>query len=134
MKLYIDDIRDVPDGSWTLARTITEAIRTIDNYSKEITHISLDHDISHDVEVDGVNRPFPCKENFTAVARYIGAMYSRYPRFGGFERSGKYPIITIHSANPVGAKEMMLLFRGLKIDVEINPMMACNRYETTLDN
>lgn len=99
MKLYVDDIRETPDESWTLVRTITEAINTVSHFGWEIKEISLDHDISLDVRIDGQYRPFPSPDNFTAVAHFIGLFYSRYPEY-------KYPKITVHSANPTGAESI----------------------------
>ena len=74
MKLYIDDIRPAPDG-WQQARTVTDAIRFIEQFGLEVDEISIDHDISYAVEVAGTQRPFPSPENFTAVARYIYVYY-----------------------------------------------------------
>ena len=95
IKIYIDDIRDAP-GGWTLARNINEAIKLIEMFGA--THISLDHDISHDVKVDKTSRPFPCDECFCAVARYIVQYY--------WNPSREYPVITFHTANPNGAEKM----------------------------
>ncbi len=86
MKLYIDDTRPAPDESWTLVRTITEAIRIIDEQWLNITEISLDYDCG-----DGV-------ETFEPVARFIDLKSSRH--FEGL------PHITIHSQNPVGAEKL----------------------------
>lgn len=104
MKLYIDDIRPAPDG-WQQARTITDAIRFLDMFRREVTDISIDHDISYAVEVAGTQRPFPSPENFTAVARYLTAC--------GVLSMPSFNTVTIHSANPVGCKELQeILFCG----------------------
>jgi hypothetical protein len=73
MKLFIDDIRNAPDDSWIVVRTVTGAIRTL--ATMEVDFISLDHDISHQVSVDGNSRPFACLENFSAVCYFIGEKY-----------------------------------------------------------
>lgn len=115
MKIFIDDIRDVPDESWTLCRTITEAIRTINRFD-DIECISLDHDISHDVRIDGVYRPFPCEENYTAVAYYIGEKY-----VNDLDNDVP-PKVILHTANPVGAEMMKAILKGYSIPCEIKPM------------
>lgn len=120
MKLYIDDIRPAPDG-WQQARTVTDAIRFLDMFGGEVTEISIDHDISYAVEVAGTQRPFPSPENFTAVARYICAAY--------VEDLGKLEKITVHSANPVGAREIELLLDVLDIEVVVAPASRVNRLE-----
>jgi len=71
MKLFVDDIRNAPDESWTVARTINAAISFLETFEPEV--ISLDHDISHQVSVGSLSRPYPCDETFTAVAYYIKA-------------------------------------------------------------
>jgi hypothetical protein len=58
MKLFIDDLRNAPDDSWIVVRTVTGAIRAL--ATMEVDIISLDHDISHQVSVDGNSRPFAC--------------------------------------------------------------------------
>ncbi len=108
MKLFVDDIRNPPDDSWTLARTVTEAIRMIARYDFEV--ISLDHDISHPVSIGNeLIRPFPCGETFAAVAYYIVAKY--LPYFKGDLEWNKPPKIILHTSNTVAGHEMAMLFR-----------------------
>ena len=119
MKLYIDDIRYGPDNTWTVARTVNEAIRAIDRF--EFDEISIDHDISHQVVVGKLSRPYPCNETFGAVAYFIGQKYF------GVE---KLPKITLHSSNPIGAKEMEDVLNQYGIEAEIKPTgIPANRLE-----
>jgi len=92
MKLWIDDIRDAPEG-WTLARSISEAVTFISMYAPQITHISLDHDISIEVRVGGkkYNRPSP--DTFKVVALFCVALAL------SFKEDIKF---TTHSSNHVG--------------------------------
>lgn len=122
MKLYIDDIRNPPDDSWTLCRTVSEAIRALAQFNFE--EVSLDHDISHQVTVADVSRPFPCEETFQPVAYFIGVAY-RYEKTIGFDRN--IPKITIHSSNPVGGLEMQNILKGYGIDSELKPMGPAHR-------
>jgi hypothetical protein len=113
MKLFVDDLRPVPDGSWTLARTITEAINAIEQF--EFEEISLDHDICHHVkvffirkgsEVDPRNADMvACTENFKAVAKYLVAKYDR-KYISTDDKSLIRPKITIHTMNVVAADEL----------------------------
>lgn len=145
MKLYVDDIRDAPDSSWTLVRTISEAIRCIAFFQNDITEISLDHDISAEVMVNGVYRPFPTEETFQPVAYFIGIIYKDRAmakevgakitclsgdcpeRIGGECRHGMIPKITIHSANPIGAESMEYALGRYGIGCEIKPMREAYR-------
>lgn len=123
MKLYVDDIRNAPDESWMLVRTINSAIRFIEMYKTSITHISLDHDISHQVQVGSLSRPYPCEETFQAVAHYIGSVYSNE-----FE----CPEITVHSANPVGANSIADILKRYELHCKIVPERQANRLEMTV--
>lgn len=135
MKLYIDDIRYAPDESWTVIRTITEAIRCIAFWGNEITEISLDHDISAEVRVNGVYRPFPTDETFAAVAYFIAEKWWRDKAMEGMmtqeglhiARTITVPKITIHSANIVGCEAMALIIGRAGIPYEIKPMGQAHR-------
>lgn len=120
MKLYIDDIRPAPEG-WIQARTVTDAIKTIARFGRDITDISLDHDISMAVSVGGEYRPFPSPETFQAVAYYM-IEYYRSPN--------PKPNVVIHTANPVGGKELGLLLEGEYFPISIEPASRVNRLES----
>lgn len=116
MKLFIDDIREAPDG-WVLVTTVTNAIKFINRYRYEIKEISFDHDISYPVMVNGVSRPYPSPETFQAVAYYVNSMYGSTPE--------DWPKIFIHSANPIGAKEISNILLGF--DITIKPYGPATR-------
>lgn len=90
IKLYVDDLRKEPEG-WVRAKTVTEAIRLLANHV--VSEVSLDHDIGHRVNMDSIARPFPCGETFEPVAWYLAAI-----KFSG--------PVTLHTANPIGARKM----------------------------
>ena len=119
MKLFVDDIRNAPDDSWKVARTITDAISAIDIFDFEV--ISLDHDISHQVTVGGTSRPYPCEETFTPVAMFIKEKY-KSPIFHHVK-----PKIIIHTANPAGAVRMAGVLKDF--DVERRESGPVNRLE-----
>ncbi len=100
MKLWVDDLRDAPDESWTVVRKVQSVINALSLF--ECDEISLDHDIE--------NRPDD--ETFFPVAQYIGLMY---------ENTHFKPKITIHSINPVGAQNMHDLLFKRGIDSAIIP-------------
>lgn len=118
MKLYVDDIREAPDESWTLVRTITEAINFIMFYGEDITDISLDHDISHEVRINGQYRPFPYPENYSAVACFLCKYY---------EQVKDKPTVWIHTANPDGAKKIEALMLFYDIPYVMNMMGQAHR-------
>lgn len=119
MKLFIDDIRNAPDDKWTVARTVSEAIRALHHF--EFKEISLDHDISHQVTIGDLSRPYPCPEDFATVAMYIAQKYKGNP---------EKPVITLHTANPLGALKMSEILAGFKIIEKRSE--AANRLEMEL--
>lgn len=111
MKLYIDDLRKCPEG-WVLARTVTEAIRIL--ATCDVEEVSIDHDISHRISMDKLGRPFPCGETFEPVAWFL--------RLLACLPEGHYPEkVTLHTANPIGAKKMaeILADVGIKVTIEL---------------
>lgn len=85
MKIYLDDERTPPEG-WILVKTVPILINIIQT-QKDITHISLDHDLG--------------KNELTG---YDFMKWLEIQVFDGNIK--KIPEITFHSANPVGKKNM----------------------------
>lgn len=118
MKLFVDDIRNAHNGNWTVARTVDSAIAFISQYGDSIDEISLDHDISHQVGMGKISRPYPCAETFTPVARFMREYY----------KNGTEPKVTIHSSNPIGAKNIQFILKDFP-DVKYIPFGPVNRLE-----
>jgi hypothetical protein len=118
MKLWVDDIRNAPDETWHVARTALEAIRAIARF--DFDAISLDHDISHQVHMDDLSRPYPCAETFLSVAYFIAEKY-RSPRAA--------PVVEIHSSNSVASLEMVSVLRDAGITSKLKPSHLANRLE-----
>lgn len=119
MKLWIDDIRNAPDDSWTVARSVGAAIRAIAHFGNDIKEISLDHDISHQIGMGALSRPYPCEETFQPVAYYMAEFYD----------GTKYPKVTIHTSNPEGAVTMKKILESSSIPSTIKLTGAANRLE-----
>jgi len=117
MKLFVDDIRNAPDASWIVVRTVTGAVRAL--ATMEVDCISLDHDIAHHVSVDGNSRSFACRENFSAVCYFIGEKYKSLPP----------PKIILHTSNPVGAQRMRHILDAYGLTSEYQPGKPVNRLE-----
>lgn len=123
IKLFVDDLRPAPEG-WVLVRTVTEAIRLID--TQEISDISLDHDISMKVSVNGEARPFKSEETFEPVARFLREKITT-------SYKGRRIRIILHSANQTGRENMerILLEGGEDLEIRHEPRAAVNKYEGT---
>lgn len=90
MKLFIDDIRNVPDASWIIARSYLAAIEVI--LTKKVMEISFDHDLGDEIHWHTGYDVMAFVEELV----YHGQL--------------KAPVIHIHSAN-MGARKRMELCR-----------------------
>lgn len=126
MKLWVDDIRNAPDESWHVARTALEAIRAIARYDFEI--ISLDHDISHQVSMGPLGRPYPCEETFASVAFYIVQKYLAIKRDPEAHPIWE-PLVRLHTSNEVAGDEMFRVLSENGLYAEKKYMGAVNRLE-----
>lgn len=124
MKLYIDDIRTPPDDSWNICRTVLSAVSALDMFWEQITDIALDHDISHQIVMGDMSRPFACAETFEVVARYIVTLKHLHPEWS--------PSMSIHTSNPVGAERMKGLLETVGITPTVQHARGANRLETIL--
>lgn len=86
MKVYLDDIRNPKSEGWFVVRTAEEAIELLDR--NVVTHMSLDHDLG-----EGLKTGYD-------VILYIEQKIRTDPNF-------VLPEISVHSANPVGVRNML---------------------------
>ena len=90
MKVFLDDIREAPDSSWTVVRSYEDAISLVEKEKNNIELMSFDHDLG-----DMINLP---EKTGYDVLLYIVQM-----KFDGKAVPQKYKV---HSANPVGCERM----------------------------
>ena len=89
MKVFLDDVRNPPNGGWVCIRSVAEAIMLIDEGVVEV--MSLDHDLGdteHDPEWTG-----------NTVVNYIERKVAEDDTYNP-------PNLMIHSANPIGRMNM----------------------------
>lgn len=109
-KLWIDDIRDAPDDTWTEVRKVQPAISLL--YMMDFDVISLDHDIE--------NRPD--NETFYPIAHFIGMKHLAFPKWN--------PEIHIHSSNNQGAKAIAQILQDCGLNPIVKPHhLKYGRYE-----
>lgn len=100
-KLFIDDIRNPPNDDWVIARTSKKAIQLIKSFGFP-THISFDHDLGED-------------DDAMKVAKWIVETDINEVEKGNNNWIPKNFSFTVHSANPVGKKNIeSLLTQYLK--------------------
>lgn len=127
IKLFVDDIRKLPDDAWHVARTVRDAISAL--ATLEVDEVSLDYDISHLITMDGCHRPYPCGESFEPVAHYI-ALMEKFCKESNSE-IGSGLKITIHTSNYPGGLRMKRILEevGLKPIMAIGSHNIANRLE-----
>jgi hypothetical protein len=88
MKLYVDDVRQPPQG-WQVARTVKEAVDILG--AQAVEEVSLDFVIGNEGG-----------DNFSPVARFIVSMpKEKRPR-----------IVRIHTSSSVGARILESILEG----------------------
>lgn len=96
MKIFLDDIRSIP-SSYEGVRSYNDCIRLLEQNKGNVTEISLDHDLGE-------------MRSGYDVCKWI----IEYEYYEGLEK------IILHSANPVGIKNMVqLLDRYIPKNIEI---------------
>lgn len=83
VKLYIDDVRNPPDDTWVLVRTVEEAQDHVRVFGMP-TIMSLDHDLGGDA----------------TVMQFLHWLTDNY-----FDNGP--PTFVVHSANPIGRDNMI---------------------------
>jgi hypothetical protein len=91
-KIFLDDVRDPPDGDWHVCRSVAEAQQYCRLWGCP-AYISFDHDL-------GANVPSGCDFAHWLVERDLDLAGQFIPPTFGFY---------VHSANPVGAENIRLL-------------------------
>ena len=92
INLYVDDLRDCPNG-FTIARNVEEAIHYLENYDIHI--LSLDHDLGEDEKGNLLPNGYD-------LVKYI------------CEKGLRADKIYIHTDNPTGRTNMYETFQGAK--------------------
>jgi hypothetical protein len=95
MKVFLDDERPTPEG-WVRAFTATEAIELLKK--GKVTELSLDHDLGPEEAGTGYDVCLWVEERlFSQGFHYEDPLNLFIP-----------PVMTVHSANPVGRQRMEL--------------------------
>ena len=96
MKIYLDDIRNGPDG-WKTVRNVFNLMDLLEQ--RDVTHLSLDHDM-------GENQ----RTGYDLLCWIERKVYSG--------EMTEVPVLTIHSANPVGRDRMKMVIESIKSILE----------------
>jgi hypothetical protein len=86
VKLFLDDERPVPNDSWHHVRTAEAAIDFLEAHGAFLAHVSLDHDLGQHLT------------GYDVVCALEAMLHDG--------KINPDVIVTIHSANPAGARKM----------------------------
>jgi hypothetical protein len=89
MNLYLDDIRETPNG-WHRVYTAKEAIQFLSENWSKVHRVSLDHDLGEDETVVGNGN-----QVLVWIEEYIAT-----------HQPATMPTIVVHSANPAAQTKM----------------------------
>jgi hypothetical protein len=104
-KIFLDDIRIPLDENWIVIKSYVDFISFINSHQWNlIQEISLDHDLGLEDETE---------RNGYDVAKWL-VEYS-------LDNSCILPLIKVHSANPVGSKNIISLINGYLISNNQEP-------------
>lgn len=107
--LYLDDVRIPTEGDWQVVRNYEDFvnhIRTNDLENYEV--ISLDHDLGEGAMVEYYTNVKPNYElNYERIPEKTGMDCARWLVAEAMTRKVPLPQIYVHSANPIGAANIM---------------------------
>jgi hypothetical protein len=107
VKLFLDDVRDPPDATWTVVRAAEAARDLLTDPDVVVTAASLDHDLG---ECDDCARSLPPR-GYRLVTDTCRHKMTGYDLVKWMVEHGAWPRTkpTVHSANPVGRANMAAL-------------------------
>jgi hypothetical protein len=123
-KIYLDDLRTPLDKEWILVRNYSEFVtKVLDIGLENISDISLDHDLGDSAMDEYFNNVQPNytldynniheKTGYDCAKWLVEHFYELNPEVSNIDRftkkksEFKFPKVTTHSANPIGASNIM---------------------------
>lgn len=119
MKLFLDDVRNPSDcvgymhtrigklnpiyleGDWYIVKNYTQFVQAILKYAPDISHVSFDHDLAD--EHYSQESQFYIEKTGYDCAKWMKEHYNN--------KGWSYPIMFVHSMNPVGTENIIKLFK-----------------------
>ncbi len=107
--LYLDDVRIPTEGEWEVVRNYDEFVSHIKmNGLENYEVISLDHDLGEGAMVEYYTNVKPNYElDYNRIPEKTGMDCARYLVAEAMDKKIPLPTIYIHSANPIGAANMI---------------------------
>lgn len=107
--LYLDDVRIPTEGDWQVVRNYDEFVAHIKmNGLENYEVISLDHDLGEGALIEYYTNTKPHYElDYNRIPEKTGMDCARFLASESMDRGIELPTIYVHSANPIGAANIM---------------------------
>lgn len=102
MKIFLDDIRDPVDDSWTIVRSYKDFVHLVSTTPHIITEISFDHDL-------GMTDDTTVAQSGMDAAKFFVEYSMDNPKIGSMLEK-----VIVHSSNPAGAENIKGYFKSAK--------------------
>lgn len=128
MKLFLDDVREprhctgymkdrvgdlvsLYSKEWVIVRDYEQFISCVNDHAREITHISFDHDLA--LSHYSIKMYESAGEYYQSIegTEKTGLDCAKYMKWFYDENRLEYPVMFVHSMNPVGAEAIINLFK-----------------------
>ena len=129
MKIFLDDVRQPEDcltymytrvgnsnflylKEWMIAKNYEDFRNLIDKHKGNITHISFDHDLAHEhYDASMFENELHYNNLYNEFKEKTGLDCAKYFKEVYDKESLPYPMLMIHTQNPVGLKNLINLFQ-----------------------
>lgn len=108
-KIYLDDVRTPLHNDWVVVRNYNEFVNVINEIGLEsIELISLDHDLGESAMTEYyTNVKNNYELNYKNITEKTGYDCCKFLVTLSMDKNIPLPLITVHSANPIGSANMM---------------------------
>lgn len=131
VKIFLDDIREPEnclsymyyrieslnliylEKDWIIVRNYDDFVKKVKTHYKEITHISLDHDLGEDIARYQYENGLFSKRQARINKKKIKSGYNCAKFLEKWYREKKHqlPVIFVHSMNPAGAENIKSILK-----------------------
>ena len=133
--LYLDDCRVPVDSEWILVKNYDEFVDCIEKHGLEkFERISLDHDLGKSAMNEFFTNTYTNGLiNYDNIDEKTGMDVCKYLVNKSIETEIPLPLITVHSHNPVGRKNMKSYINSYLKYMELEQTCSDQFFQFTLD-
>ena len=135
VKIYLDDVRTPTDKEWIVVRNYDQFVESINQHGLEnIEMISLDHDLGDTAMIEYYNNVRDnYKIDYSNITEKTGYDCCKFLVNRSIETGIPLPQIFVHSANPVGAHNMMGYIDNYQKNCGLPSLSRYQKFPHTID-